>query len=64
MRVEARVVSRHWNPEGEIARAREARIKPVWPAGATAGLVVVAAACVGLAVVLYQLAGPSDAFAP
>jgi hypothetical protein len=33
-----------------------------WPAGATAGLMLVAAACLGVAVVLYQVAGPRDVF--
>jgi hypothetical protein len=57
-------VSKHWNPEDEIARAREARVKPAWPEGATAGLVVIAACCIGVAVVLYQVAGPRDVFGP
>jgi hypothetical protein len=57
-------MSRHWNPKDEVARVSEPPMKHHWPAGATAGLVVVAACCVGVAVVLYQLAGPTDAFAP
>lgn len=60
----ARAVSKPWNPNKDIARARAERAKREWPEGATAGLVLVAAACVGLAVVLYQLAGPRDVFAP
>ncbi|MEP7131262.1 MAG: hypothetical protein ABI770_09055 [Sphingomicrobium sp.] len=35
-----------------------------WPAGATAGVVLIAACCVGAAVVIYQVAGPRDIFAP
>ena len=57
-------MSKHWNPEDEMARAREERAKPRWPEGATAGLVIVAVACVGLAMVLYKIAGPRDVFAP
>lgn len=57
-------MSRHWNPEDEIARVHEERAKPRWPEGATAGLVIVAVACVGVAVVLYKIAGPRDVFAP
>ena len=57
-------MSRHWNPEDELARIREERAKPRWPEGATAGLVIVAVACVGLAMVLYKIAGPRDVFAP
>jgi hypothetical protein len=34
-----------------------------WPEGATAGVLLVAAACVGLSITLYQLAGPRDVFA-
>jgi len=34
-----------------------------WPEGATAGILLVAATCVGLSITLYQLAGPRDAFA-
>jgi hypothetical protein len=53
-------VSRHWKPER--AKARVVRQRKPWPAGATAGLVLVAAACLGAAVVLYQVAGPRDVF--
>jgi Na+/H+-translocating membrane pyrophosphatase len=42
-----------------LVRARKA----AWPEGATAGLVLVAAACLGLSMTIYQLAGPRDAFA-
>lgn len=57
-------MSRHWNPEDELARIREERAKARWPEGATAGLVIVAVACVGVAIVLYKIAGPRDVFAP
>lgn len=58
----------HWNPEDELASARatteRARGKRDWPQGATAGLLMLAAACVGTAVLLYRIAGPRDVFAP
>jgi hypothetical protein len=57
-------MSRHWNPKDDVAQVREARVRHSWPAGATAGVVVIAACCIGVAVVLYQLAGPRDVFAP
>jgi hypothetical protein len=34
-----------------------------WPEGATAGILVLAAACLGLSLTLYHLAGPRDVFA-
>ena len=34
-----------------------------WPQGATAGLLLVAALCLGIATALYQVAGPRDVFA-
>jgi hypothetical protein len=57
-------MAKHWNPEGDLARMREVRAKPRWPEGATAGLVLIAAGCLGLAVLLYQVAGPKDVFGP
>lgn len=57
-------MSKHWNPEDELARLRETDAKARWPEGATAGLVVVAAACVAAAMLLYRLAGPRDVFTP
>jgi hypothetical protein len=57
-------MSRHWNPEGEIARVRVASAKLRWPKGATAGLMLVAVACVGAALVAYRLGGPRDVFTP
>ena len=60
-------MARHWNPDDELARARDthsarAPAEPRWPEGATAGLVLVGAACLGIAVLLYHLAGPRDPF--
>jgi hypothetical protein len=56
-------MGRHWNPEDEqLVRALEKREQSRWPEGATAGLVLVAAACLGLGVLLYHLAGPRDVF--
>jgi hypothetical protein len=55
-------MGRHWNPEDEAARVTDGRAKPRWPEGATAGLVLVAAGCIGLAVLLYHVAGPRDVF--
>ena len=61
-------MSKHWNPEDELASARAsaegARGRREWPQGATAGLLMLAAACVGTIVLLYQLAGPRDVFVP
>ena len=57
-------MARHWNPNEELTRVRAAPAKPRWPEGATAGLVLVAAGCIGLAVLLYHVAGPKDVFAP
>lgn len=57
-------MSKHWNPEDDFARARQARPKrSAWPAGAIPGIALVAAACLGVAVTLYCVAGPRDAFA-
>jgi len=57
-------VSRHWNPDEELARciaAEElARRKRSWPDGATAGLALVAACCLLVGVALYEFAGPRD----
>jgi hypothetical protein len=57
-------MSRHWNPEDELARVREASPKPRWPQGATAGLALVAIGCLGLAMLVYRFAGPRDVFGP
>ena len=40
----------------EEARAR----KRPWPDGATAGLVLIAASCLTLGILLYQVAGPRE----
>ncbi|MGH6705835.1 MAG: hypothetical protein ACREB1_03405 [Sphingomicrobium sp.] len=58
-------MSKHWNPDGEIARRTGADAiaspgKPSWPKGATAGLVLVAASCLTLGMLLYSFAGPRD----
>ena len=34
-----------------------------WPQGATAGILLVAAVCLGLSMTLYHVAGPRDVFA-
>ncbi|HET7709838.1 MAG TPA: hypothetical protein VFK50_09955 [Sphingomicrobium sp.] len=53
-------MSRHWNPEDALAGARAAPPRRRWPEGATAGVALVAVACVGMAFLLYRLAGPRD----
>jgi hypothetical protein len=58
-------VSKHWNPDGELARWVRADepmppSKASWPEGATAGLVLVATCCLALGALLYQVAGPRD----
>jgi hypothetical protein len=57
-------MSKHWNPRGEIDRIVPVERAPraAWPAGATAGVVLVAACCIGAAVVLYRVAAPWDRF--
>jgi hypothetical protein len=55
-------MSRHWIPDEDVARVRAATPRRRWPEGATAGVTVVALSCVGLAVLLYRLAGPRDIF--
>ena len=58
-------MSRHWNPDDEIARLRPVSGAPKprsWPPGATAGVVLVAAACLSVAAILYHVAGPRDVF--
>ncbi|MFL6829298.1 MAG: hypothetical protein ACJ8D5_01600 [Sphingomicrobium sp.] len=57
-------MSKHWNPKDDLAEVRQARApRREWPAGATAGIALVAAACLGVVVTLYWVAGPRDAFA-
>lgn len=57
-------MSRHWNPKEAIARSTDERAKARWPEGATAGLMLVAAGCLGVALMLYRVAGPRDVFGP
>jgi hypothetical protein len=51
-------VSKHWSPEDELALVRKTRAKRPLPPGAVGGIAIVAAACLTLCVVLYQVAGP------
>jgi hypothetical protein len=60
-----RRVSKHWKPDGDSARwTRADDYSPPrnasWPEGATAGLVLVAAACLAVGAIFYKLAGPRD----
>ena len=67
-------MTKPWKPDEALERRSEpaecvppeptARERASWPAGATAGLLMVAAGCIGLAAVLYRLAAPRDLFAP
>ena len=63
-------MSKHWNPDDDLARVRETqdwretRPKPRWPEGATAGLVALGVGCFAMAMLLYRLAGPRDVFGP
>lgn len=65
MRATSSRVSRHWNPDEELARClaeeelARAR-KRSWPDGATAGLLLIAVSCIALGTVLYQFAGPRE----
>jgi endonuclease YncB( thermonuclease family) len=54
-------VSKHWAPEDFIGLEPRRR---AWPAGAMVGVVLVGAACVGVAVGLYEAAGPRQPVAP
>ena len=57
-------MSRHWKPDREAVRISPVgeRARKRWPEGATVGLAIVAAACIGLAAVLYHVSGPRDVF--
>lgn len=55
-------MSKHWNPDDDVVRIEARAVQKSWPAGATAGLLLVAAACVGFSVILYQVAGPREIF--
>jgi hypothetical protein len=57
-------MSKHWNPEDELALGREPRAKARWPEGATAGLVMLGVGCFAIGMLLYRLAGPRDVFTP
>lgn len=43
--------------------ARASTLRRSWPEGATAGILIVAAACLAVSLTLYHLAGPRDVFA-
>lgn len=53
-------MSKHWKPNEQPVRIRDARAP--WPQGATAGLLVLGAVCIGTVILLYKLAGPRDVF--
>ena len=55
-------MTKHWKPDEQQPRVREAEGRPRWPEGATAGLVMLGAVCVGTVILLYKLAGPNDVF--
>jgi hypothetical protein len=57
-------MSKHWSPEDDLARIRDAQPKRRWPEGATAGLVMLGVGCVAMSMLLYRLAGPRDVFTP
>jgi hypothetical protein len=57
-------MSKHWNPQDDLPRIREERIRSRWPEGATAGLAALSIGCLGMAMLLYRLAGPRDVFGP
>lgn len=58
-------MSKHWRPDEDIARARfgAGRRQPL-PQGGTAGLVLVAAACLCAAFGIYQAFAPHEPVAP
>jgi hypothetical protein len=56
-------MSRHWKPEQPHSLGHAPARKASWPEGATAGILLVAAACIGVTVTLYTVAGPRDVFA-
>ena len=51
------------DPRGNQARACVTARRQSWPQGATAGILLVAGACLGLSMTLYHVAGPRDVFA-
>jgi endonuclease YncB( thermonuclease family) len=54
-------MSIHWPPDGFSPGPRR---RASWPAGATVGVVLVGAMCVGVAVGLYEAAGPRQVVEP
>ena len=51
------------DPRTNHPRACVTARRQSWPQGATAGILLVAAACIGLSMTLYHVAGPRDVFA-
>jgi hypothetical protein len=51
------------DPRNDRPRACVTARRQSWPQGATAGILLVAAACVGVSMTLYHVAGPRDVFA-
>jgi hypothetical protein len=51
------------DPRTNHPRACVTARRQSWPQGATAGILLVAAACLGLSMTLYHVAGPRDVFA-
>ena len=58
-------MSRHWRPDEDLARliaadelARSRKAK--WPEGATVGVLALAASCLAVGLVLYQVASPRE----
>ena len=51
------------DPKKDQARVCVTARRQSWPQGATAGILLVAAACIGLSMTLYHVAGPRDVFA-
>ena len=58
-------MSKHWRPDKDVLRARSgAGRRKRLPDGGKAGLVLVAAACVAIAIGVYQAFGPREVIAP
>lgn len=51
------------DPRTNHPRACVTARRQSWPQGATAGILLVAGACLGLSMTLYHVAGPRDVFA-
>ena len=51
------------DPRSNRPRACVTAWRQSWPQGATAGILLVAAVCIGLSMTLYHVAGPRDVFA-